>query len=88
MDFRHVRGCVGRDSDSRLTSSVLMVVKIWAFSWNSGIFGFEEEASTVEVLSRDIRFVIGETVAGREKEDGEHQRPRGGGLDVTDVKKG
>ena len=67
MNFRHVQGCVGRDSDSRLTSSVLMVVKVWAFSWNSGIFGFEEEASIVEVLSRDIRFVIGKDDSGWRK---------------------
>ena len=36
-----------------------MVVIIWAFSWMSGIFGFEEEASTFKVLSRDKRFIIG-----------------------------
>ena len=35
-----------------------MVVIIWAFSWVSGIFGFEEEASAFKVSSQVKRFVL------------------------------
>ena len=36
-----------------------MVVIVWAFSFVSGVFGFEEEASAFKVSSQDKRDVSG-----------------------------